>query len=89
MLSTHVNPSYSIQYIQGRDVVDSVRVGGRETELAGDRAARVLPSVFALAEGCVSALATDSANSEDGLPQVLSDRQRPSPTMHHWDSLRR
>lgn len=63
---------------------------GRHTELAGERAARVLPAVFALAEGCVEALAADSqraealadvssTEAEDTLAPVLSDRQVSSP----------
>lgn len=63
---------------------------GRHTELAGERAARVLPAVFALAEGCVEALAADSQRAEaladvssteeeDTPAPVLSDRQVSSP----------
>jgi hypothetical protein len=54
------------------------------SELAGERAARVLPAVFAVAEGCVEALAADAARSDavvdkdtadhSGLPPVLPDR---------------
>ncbi len=62
---------------------------GRHTELAGERAARVLPAVFALAEGCVEALAADSMHAEaytdvsaeddDMVAPVLSDRQASHP----------
>ena len=56
----------------------------RHTERAGERAARVLPAVFAVAETCIEALAVDTARAEgadedaddagvDGMP-VLSDR---------------
>ncbi|CAL8468607.1 g8147 [Coccomyxa elongata] len=55
-----------------------------QTELARERAARVLPAVFALAEGCVEALAADSMRTEaktdvsaahvDMPEPVLSDR---------------
>lgn len=36
----------------------------RGTELAGDRASRVLAAVFLLIEGCVEALATDAARAD-------------------------
>ena len=38
--------------------------GCRQTEQAGERAMRILPVVFALAEMCVDALAVDTACAE-------------------------
>ncbi|EIE22426.1 hypothetical protein COCSUDRAFT_42735 [Coccomyxa subellipsoidea C-169] len=72
---------------QGKDTKRSAANG--HTELAGERAARVLPAVFALAEGCVEALAADSmraeaytdvsAKDDDMVAPVLSDRQASDP----------
>ena len=56
----------------------------RHTERAGERAERVLPAVFLVAETCIEALAIDTARAEaadkdpddtgiDSMP-VLSDR---------------
>ncbi len=52
----------------------------RQTELAGDRAARVLPAVFALAEGCVEALAADSMRAE-AVTDVSGDTDTPEPVL--------
>ncbi|BDA43419.1 probable neurochondrin at N-terminal half [Coccomyxa sp. Obi] len=52
-----------------------------QTELAGERAARVLPAVFALAEGCVEALATDSMRAEAMTDASAADLDMPEPVL--------